>query len=1190
MRRRRPAMPTSAIANSPAAAAPMPADSQSRPESGALTTVRGGAMGCGLVGHVGGPGSVAATARGRVIGGGFTGHVGGPASVVAAARSPCEPCKVPACEAVDWLCVSAATAAAGPARAAVVRAPASTAAGGGGGGQDVWLPADAAARLREALGLWRGPPLADVAYESFAQPEIARLEEERTAALERRIDADLALGRHADLVAELDALVALHPLRERLRGQRMLALYRCGRQAEALEAYREARRLLIDEVGVEPGAELRGLHEAILRQDASLELEPGELPRELDAGAAPVLVGRDRELEWLRERWDRARYGAGALVVVIGERGMGKTRLAGELASEVHRAGALVLYATGSAEPVVAAIGRAREASVPTLLVVDDVDATEDALAALAELGRELSTKSVLAVVTAEALDGLECLGAADSLALGSLDADAVRRIALLYAPEGAVGDVPAAELLGVSGGVPGEVHEAASAWARREATRRVVAFAPRAAAGRSELRDAEAGLAGGVVDLQAARERGDRLAADEAPVVCPFKGLASFDVADARYFFGRERLTAELVARAVGAPLLGVVGPSGSGKSSVVRAGLLPALAAGVLPGSDGWPQVLVRPGEHPMRELRSAGSERAADAHVVLVVDQFEEVFAACRDGQERATFIDALVRTAHRRDDQGLVVLAVRADFYGRCATYPELAKLLGANHVLVGPMQPDELRRAIEQPARRVGLHVEPELVDALIADVEDEPGALPLLSTALLELWQRRDGRRLRLATYERTGGVRGAVARLADAAFSELDPGQQRIARSLLLRLAGEGAGGAVVRRRVALTELDGHGDRDVEAVLGVLTDRRLLTMSATTVEVAHEALLREWPRPRGWLEEDAQGRRVQRHLADAARDWDERGRDPGDLYRGARLAVAQEWRATHELELNPTERAFLDAARAAAERAQRRLRVVLAGVAALLAVAVAGGLVAVDQRSTARSEAQAAEAQRIGAQALTEPDLARSLLLARQGVAIDDSPVTRSNLFAALLRAPSAIGVMHGAGYPLSAIDIGSDGRTLAVGDNHGSVLFLDALTRRRMGRPYKPGVFIASVRFSPDGTRVAVAGYDAHAHGFIELLDPRSDRSTGPLATGTGDPGAVFQVGTVVFSLDSHVLVADILATSRRSNGRWYIVRWDAETGHRLGPRRPLTSGAAGMPALAGFIPRGAQLVTPNAPQSGP
>jgi conflict system STAND superfamily ATPase len=246
------------------------------------------------------------------------------------------------------------------------------------------------------------------------------------------------------------------------------------------------------------------------------------------------------------------------------------------------------------------------------------------------------------------------------------------------------------------------------------------------------------------------------------------------------------------------------------------VRAGLLPALASGVLPGSDKWPQAVIRPGEHPLLELRSVGPDPAASERAVLVVDQFEEVFTACRDEHERAAFIDALVRTAQRRGGEGLVVLAIRADFYGRCATYPALAKLLGGNDVLVGPMQRDELRRAIELPAQQVGLHVEPELVDALLADVENEPGGLPLLSTALLELWQRRHGRQLRRAAYELTGGVRGAVGRLAEDAFGRLEPAQQGVARTVLLRLAGEGAGGEVVGRRVALAELEGPSDEDL--------------------------------------------------------------------------------------------------------------------------------------------------------------------------------------------------------------------------------------------------------------------------------------------------------------------------------------------------------------------------------------
>ena len=628
-------------------------------------------------------------------------------------------------------------------------------------------------------------------------------------ALERRIDADLALGRHADLVAELEGLVGQHPLRERLRGQRMLALYRCGRQAEALEAFHQGRRLLVEEIGVEPGPSLRGLHEAILRQDAALEVEPEGLPDALRAGAAAALVGRDRELAWLRARWERARAGAGELVVVSGPVGIGKTRLAAELAAEVHRAGGAVLYATGWERPevAVAAARRAREATRPTLLIVDDADASDAALAAVAELASQLSGTPVLGLAIAHRQEGLVAHGDDVSLALQPLDADAVRGIAAGYAPGRTVADIDVEELLETSGGVPGQVHELASAWARRQAARRVGASAPRASAGRAEVRRAEAELVEGVVDFQAAAEHADLLAAHESPLVCPFKGLACFDVADARYFFGREQLVAELVARAVGTPLLGVVGPSGSGKSSVVRAGLLPALASGVLPGFDEWSQVLIRPGEHPMRELRSSGLETPFCDRVVLAVDQFEEIFTACRDEAERAAFIDALVRRP--REAGGLVVLAVRADFYARCAAYPTLAKLLGPNHVLVGPMEREELRRAIERPAQRAGLIVEADLVDALLADVEDEPGALPLLSTALLELWQRRDGRHLLHATYERTGGVRGAVARLAEEAFGQLDPAQQAVARTVLLRLAGEDTGGAVVRRRVALAELE---------------------------------------------------------------------------------------------------------------------------------------------------------------------------------------------------------------------------------------------------------------------------------------------------------------------------------------------------------------------------------------------
>ncbi len=1006
---------------------------------------------------------------------------------------------------------------------------------------------------REALALFRGEPLADLADEPFASAEIRRLDELRLTAGELAIEADLAAGRHYEVVGDVDALLAENPLRERLHAQRMLALYRCGRQADALEAFRHARQTLVDEIGVEPSPELRRLHDAILRQDPSLDVAPAQavLPRELDAAAAPPLVGRDDELSVLRVCWQHAAAGDGALVTLVGAYGMGKTRLAAEIASDAHREGAAVLYAAGTGPPeaVLAAIARVREARRPALVVLDNVDrAPADVRAALRALGPALGRLPALVLASGQEAAALDRLEPQASLVLGPLDAESVRAIAGFYAPAAGGDAVPVDTLLATSRGVARRVHEAAFEWARREATRRVDAAAGRAAAGRTDARALEAELAGSVVELQSTRERAGLAGHDgedaDAPVVCPYKGLATFDAEDAEYFFGREQLVAELVARLVGAPLLAVVGPSGSGKSSVLRAGLLPALAGGVLPGSANWTQALIRPGEQPMRALGRATRRLARERSGVLAVDQFEELFTACQDEAEREEFVAALVRAARDRDGRCVVVLAVRADFYGRCAAYPELSRLLGANHVLVGPMSRDELRRAIERPAQRVGLSVEPELVEALLTDVEGRPGALPLLSTALLELWRRRDGSRLRLAAYARSGGVQGAGARLAEDAFVQLDPAQQAEARKLLLRLADEDESGAIVRRRIGLAELAGERSADVVARLA---DRRLLTVSDGAVEVAHEALLREWPRLRAWLEEDTQGRRLHRRLGDAARAWDADARDPGALYRGARLASALDWAAGHEPELNATERAFLDDSRRASGRAQRRLRMVLAGVASLLVLAVIAGGIALDQRGNARAEATAAAAQRLGAQALTDDRLDRALLLARQGVALDDTladarqPALRAaqepggDRRAARRRRPvdgprpqpgrpdtgvrrhrqhaqvrrhadAAAGgaaADHHRPFPRSgpAHDVlrySDDGSRLAVGGQ--APVILDARTHRVVARlPSVEWRYIYGLRFSADG-RTLFAAIDDAGNTVIQRFDARSGR---PLAT---------------------------------------------------------------------------------------
>ena len=652
-------------------------------------------------------------------------------------------------------------------------------------------------------------------------------------------------------MGELRSLIAEEPLRERLRAQFMLALYRSGRQAEALEAYRDARAVLVESIGVEPGPELRRLHEAVLCQDRALA-PPG--PNGVsEAGAVTPLVGRAAELEWLRGHWRRAAAGAGGVVVVAGPRGIGKTRLVAELAREVAGAGAAVL--SGSAPETLAAARAARE---PTLLVLGSAAEPDG-----------FDGAPVLAVAEVE-----DAAPAARTLVLGALGVDGVRALAALYA-DGA--DVPAERLLAASRGVPSRVHEAAAEWARTLELRRLDRSVGRVASNVSGLRAAEDDLVGSIVKLQAGRERGapDALA---APDICPFKGLACFDADDAEFFFGRERLVAEMVAKLAGNPWLGIVGPSGSGKSSVLRAGLFPALAAGVLPGSEGWAHAVLRPGEHPLRALDDALAAAAGGGRLVVAVDQFEEVFTACRDECEREAFVAALVASARDGRRRTIVVVVVRADYYGRCAAYPELARPLGASHVLVGAMADDELRRAIELPARRAGLVLERPLADALVADVSGRAGALPLLSSALLELWQCRDDRTLRFGEYTRAGGVRGAVARLAEGAYEQLDASRRPVARRIFLRLAGGGEGDDMVRRRARLSEFEGGV---VAEVLDVLVAARLLTTGDGEVEVAHEALLREWPRLRDWLREDAEARRLHQHLIEAARGWSLAGRDP---------------------------------------------------------------------------------------------------------------------------------------------------------------------------------------------------------------------------------------------------------------------------------------------------------------------
>jgi WD40 repeat protein len=507
----------------------------------------------------------------------------------------------------------------------------------------------------------------------------------------------------------------------------------------------------------------------------------------------------------------------------------------------------------------------------------------------------------------------------------------------------------------------------------------------------------------------------------------CPYRGLEVFDEAHAEFFFGRDADVQRLLEQLKGTRFVAVLGASGSGKSSLVRAGLVPALRQQATAAKAQPRIVVVRPGARPLETLAAqllrlggggpmqqtldglaadartlhlavslALAGQAPGVQAVLVVDQFEEVFTLCHSEDERRAFFSNLLYAATIPDGNVVVVLTMRADFYHRCGAYPELAQQLGAHQYLVSPLQRDGLRQAVEEPARRVGLAFEPGLVATILADVVDRPGALPLLEHALLELWRRRSAGMLTLAGYQESGGVQGAIAKRADELFESLDPGQQELARRTFVRLTQPGEGTEDTRRRAELAEV---GGADVGPVVARLVDARLLTTSrdeaagSEVIEVAHEALIRGWPRLRGWLDQDRVGLLIHRRLTESAREWERLGRDEGGLYRGPRLVEALEWRKRGEGELDDVERAFLDRSVALREHERRRARVRVLTLVAVLAlgfvVSAAGAVIALGQRNEAREQQALANSRElaVSAQAALENDPARSMEIALEAL-----------------------------------------------------------------------------------------------------------------------------------------------------------------------------------------------------------
>ncbi|MGH3628230.1 MAG: NACHT and WD repeat domain-containing protein [Sciscionella sp.] len=649
-----------------------------------------------------------------------------------------------------------------------------------------------------------------------------------------------------------------------------------------------------------------------------------------------------------------------------------------------------------------------------------------------------------------------------------------------------------------------------------------------------------------------------------------PFRGLATYEPEHADYFCGRQALTTELVgladrARLLGTPLI-VVGPSGSGKSSLLRAGLIPAFCCNdSFPAGVRWPYLLFTPGASPVFELacqlasltgKSSESlhekllddpQSCADMigavptsgigghilghQVLIVVDQFEELFTLCTDEAQQYVFIQALCAAAALPTDGGepvevvpsqpsvLVVLGMRADFYPQALCVPQLVPVLRDAQLVVGPMSEAQLRQAITEPTRRANLSLEPGLVEILLHDLAPvgahpvdgaahEPGALPLLSHALLATWEQAKGRTLTREHYHATGGIRGAVAKTAEDAFTGLaTPEQQEIARRLFLRLIRTDDT-ADTRRRLLYSRLVEDGaPSEIDGTREVLDQfiiARLVTIDGDTIEITHEALLTAWPRLREWLDADAVWRRFHRRLTSAATHWQDTGRDPDCLYQGGVLETAREWieDSDRRRELDTLEREFLDVSftRLADEqvRTRRRVRrryqlIALAAVLALAAVSV-GAYARQLQLTGEREQTQAAHAQAEAlsrlvaskADRLRDEDVSLSMQLALAAYRIAPTPEARSSLLNSTA-IPTAARLLSPAG-PVRSIAVSRQGNLLAAGIDKGP---LQLWTLDDAGRPTFGGApvigatdTLMSLAFSPDGHILAAGGKDTVIH----------------------------------------------------------------------------------------------------------
>ncbi|MFE6691870.1 hypothetical protein ACFVFQ_36050 [Streptomyces sp. NPDC057743] len=672
---------------------------------------------------------------------------------------------------------------------------------------------------------------------------------------------------------------------------------------------------------------------------------------------------------------------------------------------------------------------------------------------------------------------------------------------------------------------------------------------------------------------------------ADGEEAHCPYPGLAALTAADAGVFFGRAELVKEVLLRAESEPLVAVVGASGCGKSSVLRAGVLPEPV-------DGRHALMLVPGAGPLSALAAAvarltGGEaerlgrqladdpaasalalrtwlagRPEDEHVLVVIDQFEETFTLCEDEGERDAFLAAVAELCRGSTPHLRTVIAVRTDFLAHCCAHEALMSVLRTGaRLLVGPPTRSELRDIITQPAAAAGASVEPGLVEAVLADAGGQPGALPLVAHAMREVWRRHEGTTLRLADYRASGGIRGAIAQTAEQLYATVPARQQAALRALFVRLTALGEGTEDTRRRVRRAELDGLAEPAVlDALLHRLSAARLIVLADDTVEVAHEAVIRAWPRLQGWLTRDREALRTHRQLTTAAHTWQEFGRDKGALYRGSQLSTARAWAEGEPAALNDLEDAFLAASVAADRRRVRGTRGVIATLSLLLALALVSTTVALWQRSAAETQRSTAISRELAARAdnlaVQRPEAA--MIVALQGYRQARTAEARSSLLSAYARYYT--NQLTGHTGAVDAVAFSPDGRVLATGSNDHTVKLWAPATHRLLATLPGHTDAVNGLAISPDGRTLATASND-HS---VKLWDLSSRRTTATLL------GHANTVTAVAFSPDGRTLAS---ASSDHT-----VRLWDVAS-HRV--RATLTGHKAAVNAVA-FSPDGRALAT--------